>query len=86
MEKDSNSDTTPPQLISIEFVPPQVQDGQDATIVILATDDLSGVRGVSGTITSPTGKALQGFAEQHEGDSNRYVGRVHIPKDAEAGP
>jgi len=84
--KDPNSDTTPPQLVSIEFVPPQVQDGQDATIVIVATDDLSGVRGVSGTITSPTGKALQGFAEQREGDADRYVGRVHIPKDAEAGP
>jgi hypothetical protein len=84
--KDPNSDTTPPQLVSIEFVPPQVQDGQDATIVIVATDELSGVRGVSGTITSPTGKALQGFAEQREGDADRYVGRVHIPKDAEAGP
>ena len=83
--KDPNSDTLPPQLVSIEFVPPQVTDGQDATIVIVATDDLSGVRGVSGTITSPTGKALQGFAERREADTDRYVGRVQIPKDAEAG-
>lgn len=82
---DPNSDTTPPRLLSIEFVPPQIHDGEDSTVVITATDDLSGIRGISGTIASPTGKALQGFAVQHEGDSNRYVGRVAIPKNAEQG-
>jgi len=49
-------------------------------------DDMSGIRGISGTVTSPTGKALQGFACQREApESNRYVGRVNIPKDAEEG-
>ena len=83
--KDPNSDTTPPQLISIEFVPPQVHDGEEVTIVVTAIDDLSGIRGVSGTLASPTGKALQGFATQREGETNRYVGRVVIAKDAEEG-
>ncbi len=83
--KDPDSDTTPPQLLSIEFVPPQVHDGEESTVAITATDDLSGVRGISGTISSPTGKALQGFATQHEGESNRYLGRVFIPKNAEQG-
>ncbi len=83
--KDPNSDSSPPQLVSIEFVPPQVSDGEQATVVITAVDDLSGIRGISGTIGSPTGKALQGFAEQREGDSNRYLGRVTIPKNAEEG-
>jgi len=82
---DPNSDTTPPQLVSIDFVPPQVQDGQEASVVIVANDDLSGVRGISGTIISPTGKAVQGFSEQRDADTSRYVGRVLIPKDAEAG-
>ncbi|HUJ15038.1 MAG TPA: hypothetical protein VL284_14725 [Thermoanaerobaculia bacterium] len=82
---DPNSDTTPPQLISIEFVPPQIQDGQSATVVVTATDDLSGVRGISGTISSPSGKALQGFATQRDGDSNRYVGHLLIAKNSEQG-
>lgn len=83
--KDPNSDSTPPQLISVEFSPPQVQDGEEARVIITATDDLSGIRGVSGTISSPTGKALQGFATQREGDTDRYVGRVLIAKNAEQG-
>jgi hypothetical protein len=83
--KDPNSDSTPPRLISIEFVPPQVHDGEEATIIVTAVDDLSGIRGVSGTMSSPTGKALQGFATQREGDTNRYIGRIVIAKDAEEG-
>ena len=71
--------------MSIDFVPPQVQDGQEASVVIVANDDLSGVRGISGTIISPTGKAVQGFSGQRDADTSRYVGRVLIPKDAEAG-
>ena len=83
--KDPNSDSTPPQLLSIEFTPPQVHDGDEATVIVTATDDLSGIRGVSGTMSSPTGKALQGFATQREGETNRYIGRIAIAKDAEEG-
>ena len=83
--KDPNSDSLPPQLISVQFVPAQVQDGEESTIIITAVDDLSGIRGISGTMASPTGKALQGFATQREGDTNRYVGRVVIAKNAEEG-
>jgi len=83
--KDPNSDSQAPRLLSIEFIPPQVHDGEEATVVVTATDDLSGIRGVSGTMSSPTGKALQGFATQREGDTNRYIGRIAIAKDAEEG-
>jgi hypothetical protein len=83
--KDPNSDSQPPRLISIEFSPPQVHDGEEATVIVTAIDDLSGIRGVSGTMSSPTGKALQGFATQRDGDTNRYIGRVAIAKDAEEG-
>jgi len=82
---DPNSDTAPPQLLSINFDPPQVQDGGDTTLIITATDDLSGIRGISGTLTSPNGKAVQGFAQQRDGDSSRYLSRIHIPEKAEEG-
>jgi hypothetical protein len=83
--KDPNSDTTPPQLISIAFEPPTVTDGGDTTLVIIATDDLSGIRGISGTLTSPNGKAVQGFAQQRDGETMRYVSLIHIPEKAEEG-
>ncbi len=82
---DPNSDTTPPQLLSIAFDPPQVQDGGDTTLVITATDDLSGIRGISGTLTSPNGKAVQGFAQQRDGETVRYISRIHIPEKAQEG-
>ncbi|HSY48328.1 MAG TPA: hypothetical protein VLC46_05925 [Thermoanaerobaculia bacterium] len=82
---DPNSDTTPPQLISISFDPPQVQGGGDTTLIVTATDDLSGIRGISGTLTSPSGKAVQGFAQQKDGDTMRYLSRIHMPDTAEEG-
>ncbi len=82
---DPNSDTTPPQLLSIAFDPPQVQDGGDTTLIITATDDLSGIRGISGTLTSPNGKAVQGFAQQRDGETMRYLSRIHIAEQAEDG-
>ena len=83
--RDPNSDTVPPQLLSIAFDPPTVQDGGDTTLAITATDDLSGIRGISGTLTSPNGKAVQGFAQQRDGETNRYLSRIHIPEKAEEG-
>lgn len=83
---DPTSDTKAPQLLAAEFNPTQVHDGEEGTIYITAVDDISGVRGISGTVTSPSGKALQGFSCQPDGEvPNRYVGRVLIPKDAEEG-
>jgi len=84
--KDPNSDTTPPQLQAIVFIPPEIQDGGSTTVVVTAIDDLSGIRGVSGTLSSPSGKALQGFATERESpDSNRYTGHIAIAKNAEQG-
>ncbi len=85
-DNDPSSDTTPPQLVSAEFNPPQVHDGEEATIYVLATDDISGVRGISGTVVSPSSKALQGFSCQPDGSMpGRFIGHVNIPKDAEEG-
>lgn len=82
---DPNSDTLPPQLIGIEFNPTRINDGGETTLVVIAEDNLSGIRAISGTLTSPTGKAIQSFSQQREGETNRYVGRITIPKDAEEG-
>jgi hypothetical protein len=82
---DPNSDTVPPQLLSIAFDPPQVQDDGDTTLIITAMDDLSGIRGISGTLTSPNGKAVQGFAQQRDGETTRYLSHIHIPEKAEEG-
>lgn len=82
--KDPTSDTTPPQLISVDFNPPQIHDGEETVLSVVATDDLSGVRVISGTIGTPTG-GLQGFALQREGQSTRYVTRIAVPKDAPEG-
>jgi hypothetical protein len=83
---DPTSDTKPPVLLALVFDPPQVHDGEDGVLYVTATDDISGIRGIAGTMTSPSGKALQGFSCQKEGEgSDRYIGKVTIPKDAEEG-
>jgi hypothetical protein len=83
-EDDPETDTTPPQLGSAEFVPAQVQDDGETMFAAMVTDNLSGVRSVSGVIASPSG-ALQGFACQREGESDRWAARIKIPRDAAEG-
>jgi len=51
---------------------------------VQAADDLSGIRSISGTIAAPSG-AVQGFACQRELDTDRYVARITVPKDAAEG-
>ncbi|HEX3108197.1 MAG TPA: hypothetical protein VHU41_03815 [Thermoanaerobaculia bacterium] len=83
--KDPNSDVTAPQLMGVEFVPNSIQDGEETLLAITATDDISGVRTISGNIVSPSG-ALQGFALQREGEgSNRFLAKILVPKDAASG-
>ena len=82
--KDPNSDITPPQLLGAEFIPPSVKDGESTVLAITATDDLSGIASIAGNVISPSG-ALQGFAVQREGDTNRYTTRIAIPKNAAEG-
>jgi hypothetical protein len=82
--KDPNSDTTPPTLGTIDFSPPLVHDGEETTLVITASDDISGVRTISGNVISPSG-ALQGFALQRDGEGNRFVTRLQVPPEAAEG-
>jgi hypothetical protein len=84
-ERDPESDTRAPQLVGLEFNPRQVQDGETLTLAVTAQDDLSGIRTISGVIANPSGATVNGFAAQREGESNRYVARIVIPKDASEG-
>ncbi len=83
-EDDPETDLIPPQLLTAEFVPSQVEDGGETAFRVMVNDNLSGVRSVSGVITSPSG-SLQGFACSREGETNRYVARINVPKDAPEG-
>lgn len=84
-EVDDETDLIPPQLLSAGFTPNEVRDGEETVFAATIQDNLSGVRTVSGVITSPSG-SMQGFSCSRETpDGNRYVARVKIPKDAPAG-
>jgi hypothetical protein len=82
-DKDQEADTVAPRLLTAEFIPNQVQDGEQTTFAVTASDDLSGVRSVSGVIVSPSG-AQQGFALQREGDQ-RFSTRITVPREAAEG-
>jgi hypothetical protein len=84
-ESDAESDTRPPQLAGLEFMPNQVQDGETTVLAISANDDLSGIRTISGVIGNPAGATAGGFSAQLDPDSNRFLARIVIPKDAAEG-
>lgn len=83
-EEDPDTDLVAPQLITAEFNPPEIRDGETTTFAAVVNDNRSGVRSVSGVITSPSG-SLQGFAATREGETNRYLARITVPADAADG-
>lgn len=83
-EDDPETDVEAPRLLTADFNPPQVQDDGETMLGVRASDNLSGVRSVSGVISSPSG-ALQGFACQREGETDRFIARIRIPRDAAEG-
>lgn len=84
-EDDPDTDVTPPQLLTADFNPPEVQDGEETVFSVTVNDNRSGVRSVSGVVTNPTGGSMQGFSCTREGETNRFVARVMVPKDAAEG-
>ena len=82
---DPNSDRHPPVLQFLRFDPPEVQDGGVAILSIGASDDLSGVKSVFGTIRSPSEAAVLPFVGQDTGGGGVFTTNVSIPKKAETG-
>lgn len=83
-EADDETDIIPPQLFSAEFIPNEIRDGEETLFAAFIRDNLSGVKSVSGVITSPSG-SMQGFSSTREGETDRFVARVRVPKDAPEG-
>jgi hypothetical protein len=83
-EDDPDTDLVAPQLMGIDFQPPAVHDGEETVFLAIVNDNLSGVRSVSGVIASPSG-SMQGFACLREPETNRFVAKIMIPKEAPAG-
>lgn len=83
-EADDETDIAPPQLFSAEFLPNEIRDGEETLFAAFIRDNLSGVKSVSGVITSPSG-SMQGFSSTREGETDRFVARIKVPKDAPEG-
>lgn len=82
---DPETDVAPPQLMSLQFMPAEVQDGNETVLAAMVHDNRSGVRSVSGVIASPSG-SMQGFACTRDAEvQGRYLAKISVPKDAPAG-
>jgi len=82
---DPQSDRHPPVLEYLRFDPPEIQDGGVTVFSVGATDDLSGVRSVFGTVRSPSGAAVVPFAAQDAAGSGVLSAKIVIPLHAETG-
>jgi hypothetical protein len=82
--EDPDSDRVPPVLQGLRFDPPEIKDGGDSTLTIMATDNLSGVRSIVGTIRSPSDAANLSFSAQDTG-GGAFTARIVIPRQAETG-
>jgi hypothetical protein len=81
---DPASDRVPPSIVSLQFDPPEIADGNATTLLIHATDNLSGVRSVSGNVRSPSGTAVLHFQALDTG-GGMFAASIMIPGKAEAG-
>ncbi len=85
VEIEPDSDRKPPVLGGIRFEPPDVEGGNATTLVIQASDDLSGVKSVRGEIRSPNRLAALPFGSQVGGDVNVFSFPITVPREAESG-
>jgi hypothetical protein len=82
---DPESDRHPPVLVSLRFDPPEIRDGNAATLLVGVTDDLSGVKLVFGTLRSPSEAAIVPFSAQDPAGSGVFTAKIAIPRQAETG-
>ncbi len=79
----SDGDGTPPVLHNIVLDRQTMAPGESLQISIDVTDESSGVRFVSGTFQSPSGKAWAPFTTSNQG--GLWTGPVTVPEDGECG-
>lgn len=82
---DSDSDTTPPNLVAIYAEPTELNAGEQVRFTIEATDNKSGVGKAYGVLVSPSRNARISFACRYIEELEAFDGYLNIPKDAEAG-
>ena len=84
-------DTTPPTIVSLDFTPKSVDvtvNPQTVAVTMNVTDDLSGVKFITATFTSPTTAQRQfAFLSLSSGTSTNgtFTGSATIPKFVESG-
>ncbi|MDG2769636.1 Ig-like domain-containing protein, partial [Vibrio parahaemolyticus] len=78
-------DTTPPQLISVEFDKIEVEAGDTITVTAKGTDDISGVSSIYVYFEGNTGQQLPGISLYKTDKADTYKGIVRIGKYEEPG-
>jgi len=81
----SRSDSEPPTLDNLEIYPTALVYGETVEIVVHASDGVSGVGSVSGSLQSPSRKAHIAFSCVYDPDDLGYRAEVVIPTNAEIG-
>jgi len=85
-DQDPGQDRTPPAIELLRFTPARVNDGGASSLVVQASDDLSGVRSVKGVLSNPSGTATVEFEAQGDGRADGvFSARIPIPPKAETG-
>lgn len=82
---DEDSDRQAPVLESLRFDPPEIKDGGVTVLSVGTTDDLSGVKFVSGAVQSPNESAVVSFTAYDAGGSGVFTAALVIPHRAETG-
>jgi hypothetical protein len=82
---DPQSDHQPPAFQSLRFDPPEIKDGGLAVLSVTASDELSGVKFVSGTVQSPSATASVPFTAYDETGAGVFTVGIAIPHQAETG-
>jgi len=81
----NGSDSQPPTLDNLMTYPATVAYEETAQITVYASDDISGISGISGGLRSPSGKARLHFSCIYDQDNDEYQAEVVIPNNAEIG-
>ena len=85
VDTDPQSDRTPPVVTSLRFDPPAITDGSSTTLLIAASDDLSGMKAVTVRVVSPSGSANIYQEAQPQADTGLFAVTIPIPANAETG-